>query len=327
MILSLKNMTHSISLPFKPGRIVVSHILHREIVDYLRQRRTDLDISGGSPESLADIDLNGVDVLIGFKRPAHAHDMGSVRWVHSSGAGVDGWLGKPALDESILLTRSPELFGVPIAEWVAARILAMQQQILPLYQDQQQSRWLPREIGQVAGSRAVLVGAGDTGRGIAKLLAALNIECVGVSRSGVSSSEHFAEMHTPDSLPELVRHCNWLITCVPDTVETRGMISREVLAQCHNVSFINCGRGSVVDESAIPEALDRGWLKAVALDVFQKEPLPADSPLWKDDRVMISPHISGLTTAKGAAEGFLECLGSLEHGEIPRWAIDRSRQY
>lgn len=320
-------MTTSISLPFKPGRIVISHILHREIVEYLRQRRPDLDISGGSPESLADIDLSNVDVLIGFKRPAHARDMGGVRWVHSSGAGVDGWLGTPALDESILLTRSPELFGVPIAEWVVARMLAMQQQILPLYRDQQQSRWLPREIGQVAGSHAVLVGAGDIGRGIAKLLAALNVECVGVSRSGKSSSEYFREMHTPDALGELVKHCNWLITCVPDTVQTRGMISREVLAQCNNVSFINCGRGSVVDEAAIPEALDKGWLKAVALDVFQKEPLPAESPLWRDDRVMISPHISGLTTVKGAADGFLDCLESLERGEIPRWAIDRSRQY
>jgi len=82
-----------------------------------------------------------------------------------------------------------------------------------------------------------------------------------------------------------------------------------------------------VDESAIPEALDRGWLRAAALDVFQTEPLPMDSALWAHPRVMISPHASGPTTIVGAADGFLECLTTIECGERPRWAIDLARGY
>jgi glyoxylate/hydroxypyruvate reductase A len=90
---------------------------------------------------------------------------------------------------------------------------------------------------------------------------------------------------------------------------------------------MNAGRGAVVDESLLPEALNKGWLRGVALDVFETEPLPAESPLWTDPRVMISPHISGITTTEGAVTGFLDCLTALERGETPRWIVDRERQY
>jgi glyoxylate/hydroxypyruvate reductase len=90
---------------------------------------------------------------------------------------------------------------------------------------------------------------------------------------------------------------------------------------------MNAGRGPVVDEALLPEALDKGWLRGAALDVFEAEPLPTESPLWMDARVMISPHISGITTTEGAATGFLECLAALERGETPKWIVDRDRQY
>jgi phosphoglycerate dehydrogenase-like enzyme len=91
--------------------------------------------------------------------------------------------------------------------------------------------------------------------------------------------------------------------------------------------LINAGRGAVVDEALIPEALDKGWLAGAILDVFEVEPLPASSPLWDDRRVMISPHISGLTTREGAITGFLECLAEIERGEVPARAVDRDREY
>ena len=90
---------------------------------------------------------------------------------------------------------------------------------------------------------------------------------------------------------------------------------------------MNAGRGAVVDESLIPEALDKGWLRGAALDVFDVEPLPQESPLWDDPRVVISPHISGPTTPVAALDGFIECLVALERGEQPPMVVDRDRQY
>ena len=91
--------------------------------------------------------------------------------------------------------------------------------------------------------------------------------------------------------------------------------------------LLNAGRGAVLEEAALTDALDQGWLRGAALDVFEAEPLPTNSPLWADPRVMISPHISGLTTVEGAGAGFVECLADLEHGLIPKWQVDRTAGY
>lgn len=137
----------------------------------------------------------------------------------------------------------------------------------------------------------------------------------------------FAAVHRVDALADLVGDADWIVLVVPSTPETRGLVSRAVLARCRGAVLLNAGRGAVVDEAALPEALAQGWLRAAALDVFEREPLPADSPLWADPRVLVSPHISGLTTIEGAGSGFLECLGSLEAGLIPKWQVDRSAGY
>jgi glyoxylate/hydroxypyruvate reductase A len=118
-----------------------------------------------------------------------------------------------------------------------------------------------------------------------------------------------------------------LILTVPLTPDTRGLVGETVLRACKGAVLLNAGRGAVVQESLLPRALNEGWLRGAALDVFEVEPLPADSPLWDDPRVMISPHVSGLTTIEGAVEGFLECLAAFERGETPKWIIDRDRGY
>ena len=90
---------------------------------------------------------------------------------------------------------------------------------------------------------------------------------------------------------------------------------------------MNAGRGALIDEGALPEALDRGWIRGAALDVFEREPLPDDSPLWSHPKVTISPHISGPSTLAATAAGFLESLEQIERGERPRFAIDPNRGY
>ncbi len=129
------------------------------------------------------------------------------------------------------------------------------------------------------------------------------------------------------ALKDMAAVADWLIVTLPLTAETEGLINRDVMMACRGAVLLNAGRGAVVEEGAIVEALDNGWLRGAALDVFETEPLPVDSPLWQDQRVMISPHISGLTTIEGASAGFLECLAAFERGEPTRWLVDRARQY
>lgn len=315
-----------LSLPFSPRRVLIGANAHADISARIRAARPDFEMRGAPFTEITADDLRWADSYIGFRRPPAAEDMGSVQWVHSTGAGVDGWLGQ-GLSERILLTRSPESFGPMIAEWAVARIFAIQQQLRSLVDAQREHRWAPRDIARVAGTRALLVGTGDIGSHIAASLAALGVHVTGVSRSGHASHPAFSAVHTTDKLADLVGEADWIILSVPDTPASRGLLSREVLQRCRGAVLLNAGRGAVVDEQAIPEALDTGWLRGAALDVFVTEPLPASSPLWNDARVLVSPHISGLTTVDGAADGFLECVASLERGVLPQWVVDRARGY
>jgi phosphoglycerate dehydrogenase-like enzyme len=320
-------MSASFALPFAPTRIVVGSHLHVDIVRYLQARRPELHYVGAPLGEITQTQLEHADAFIGFRRPPSVTSMGSVRWVHSTGAGVDGWLMGAPLDLQLLVTRSPEQFGGQITEWAVARIFAIQQNLMRLAAAQRERVWDQHDVARVAGTTALLVGTGDIGRSIATALSALGVRCVGVSKSGASTHPAFAAMHTMDALPSLVGDADWIVLSLPDTPATRGLVGRDLLSRCQGAVLLNCGRGAVVNEAVLPEALAAGWLRGAALDVFEVEPLPASSPLWSDPRVMVSPHMSGLTTVEGAASGFLECLHALESGQLPPWTIDRGRGY
>jgi phosphoglycerate dehydrogenase-like enzyme len=310
----------------EPHRIVIGATAHAELAALLRSRRSDLEVRGAPYTQVTADDLAWADTYMGFRRPP-LPSMGNVRWVHCTGAGVDSWLYPDELSREILLTRTSESFGVYIAEWALSRALAVRQQIIDLAECQRRHEWKPREIGYIRGSRAVMIGTGDIGSHVARLFAALGAEVHGVSRSGRGDPALFTSISKVSELPGLVGDADWLIVMIPLTSDTRGLVSREIMSRCRGAVLINAGRGATVDESAIPGALDQGWLSAAALDVFETEPLPNDSPLWSHPRIMISPHISGLTTNEGAIDGFLECLSEIESGRMPARVVDRSRAY
>jgi phosphoglycerate dehydrogenase-like enzyme len=309
-----------------PRRVMIGAAAHAELAERLRAARPDLELRGRPSGEVTADDLTWADTYVGFRRPP-TPTMGNVRWVHCTGAGVDAWLYPAELPRDILLTRTSESFGPAIAEWAIARALAVRQQIVDLADCQRRHAWAPRDVGQVRGSRAVVVGTGDVGTHVGRLFAAVGAEVHGVSRSGRGDPAVFASTSTTAALGTLAASADWLVVTLPLTAETRGLVGRDVLSACRGAVLMNAGRGAVVDEAILPHALDAGWLSAAVLDVFAVEPLPADSPLWDHPRVMISPHISGLTTTEGAAEGFLECLTAIERGERPARTVDRERGY
>jgi len=309
-----------------PHRIVIGARAHAELAERLRAARRDLEIRGSSTSQVTADDLSWADTYVGFMRPA-LPTMGNVRWVHCTGAGVDAWLYPNELSRDILLTRTSESFGPYIAEWALSRALAIRQQLLDLAECQRRHEWAPRDVGYIRGSNAVVVGTGDVGAHVARLFTSLGATVHGVSRSGRGDPAVFASTSKTPALPTLASTADWLIVTVPLTADTRGLIGRDVLSASRGTVLINAGRGAVVDEAMLPEALEKGWLSGAALDVFAVEPLPEDSPLWDDRRVMVSPHISGLTTVEGAVAGFLACVEALEREQIPARTVDRTRGY
>lgn len=314
------------STPAAPKRVVIGHDSHAEMAAALKRDRPDLEVRHAALRELTADDFAWGEAYLGFRRPSLS-SMGNIRWVHSTGAGVDPWLYPEELPREILLTRSSESFGPMIAEWALARALAFTQQLFELQALQARKEWAKRDIPMLAGTIALVIGTGDVGAHVGRAFGALGCDVRGVSRSGTGDSEVFATVWRSTELKHVVQDAQWIIVTLPLTSATRGLISREVMSQCRGAVLMNAGRGPVVEESAIPDALENGWLRGAALDVFEQEPLPASSPLWSDPRVMVSPHIAGLTTVEGAVAGFVECLRDLELGRTPKWKVDRERQY
>ena len=313
-------------LPTAPTRVVIGQDAHVAIKAALLRERPDLEVRGGKFTEIRREDLAWGEAYLGFRRPP-LPSLGNIRWVHSTGAGVDAWLYPEELSRDILLTRSSESFGPMSAEWALARALAFSQRVVALADAQRQKRWDKVDVPMLAGTTALVIGTGDVGAHVGALFKALGCHVRGVSRSGRGDSSVFESVASASDLANAVVGANWIVVMLPLTNETRGLVSRTVLRQCAGAVLMNAGRGPVVDESALPEALDKGWLRGAALDVFEVEPLPATSSLWGDERVMISPHIAGLTTVEGAVAGFVECLKDLEHNRAPKWVVNRERQY
>lgn len=308
-----------------PKRILVSHTLHEGLGDYLLARRPDLTVRARGAAEITGEDVEWAEVLVGF-RPPSSGPWRALRWIHCIGAGVDAFAFRTGLARGTLLTRTAEDFGPQMGEYCLGRALAVTQRLRHLEAEQRARSWQPKHPEQIRGTRALVVGTGAVGRGIAQAFLGAACEVDGVSLRG-APREPFGRVRAMADFGVAMRGVRWLVLACPLTEETYHLLDRDRLSRCGGAYLINVGRGALVQEEALPEALDRGWLGGAALDVFETEPLPADSPLWDRPEVTVSPHISGLTTIPGAGDGFLSCLEAVEAGRRPALAVDPARGY
>lgn len=313
-------------MTLRPTRVLVGHDRRPdELAALIRARRPDLECRAIRSSRVTEADLDWAEVYLGFRRPRPA-GWGGVQWIHSTGAGVDRFVFRQTLPEGMLLTRTSEDYGAQIGEYCLARVLAVTQRLRALDAAQSRREWSDLMPEPVAGTRALVVGTGLVGRGIARALAGAGVVVDGVSRGG-APVEPFREVHPVSRMADAVPDVRWLVLAAPLTEATVHLVDRDMLRRARGACLINVGRGALVDEAALPEALEAGWLSEAALDVFETEPLPADSPLWSHPAVTISPHCSGITDPRAAVAGFLECLADLEAGRTPAWAVDPARAY
>ncbi|MGV9669558.1 MULTISPECIES: D-2-hydroxyacid dehydrogenase [unclassified Gordonia (in: high G+C Gram-positive bacteria)] len=218
----------------------------------------------------------------------------SLRWIHVCAAGVDSLLFDDLVAADVVVTNAHGAFDRPIAEFVLASILARDKRLHESKQLQREHRWQHRETLMAAGRSALVIGTGGIGREIARLLRAFGIEVTGAGRRARTGDPDFGEVRESAQLTDYVGDFDTVVVIAPFTAETENMIDAEVLAAMRtDAHLVNVGRGALVDEAALIEALRTGQIGAASLDVFVTEPLPADSPLWDMDNVSISAHMSG----------------------------------
>lgn len=221
----------------------------------------------------------------------HARDL---EWIHVAAAGVDSLMFEELRASEVTVTNARGTFDRPIAEFVLASVLAHAKRLHESRRLQQERVWRHRETQLLAGSRALVIGTGAIGREIARLLRAVGVQVRGVGRTPRTSDPDFGEVVASSDLAAEVGWCDHLINAAPLTPATTGLIDARVLAAMRPTAhLVNIGRGASVDEADLVAALTEGEIAAASLDVFEVEPLPADSPLWTAPGCVISAHMSG----------------------------------
>lgn len=287
-----------------------------------------------SGDELARV-IPGADVLLGWDFRAGVLEgvwprAERLQWVHWAGAGVDAVLFPAFRDSDVVLTNARGVFDQPIAEYVLGLVLCFAKGFPGTVRAQERKSWDFRYSESIQGRTALLVGVGSIGRAIGALLHGAGMTVAGIGRTARSGDPLFGEIHGFDALDRKLGDADYVINVTPSTPETRGLFSADRFQRMKaGARFINVGRGDAVDEQALVDSLRSGRPGGAALDVFAEEPLPADSPLWELDNVIVSPHMSGDVTesAERLVAQFVENLQRFVHGERLNNVVDKRRGY
>lgn len=220
----------------------------------------------------------------------------NLKWVHFVNTGIDQHpFLRNLVDRRIRLTTSAGSNGEPVAQTAICGLLMLARRFPHWWAAQGRREWAPLR-GEAAprelpGQTVLVVGLGTVGAAVARFCQALGLHVIGVRRSPRGPEDPAHEMHTPAALPELLARSNWVVLACPLTPETRHIINAGTLARLPRGAYlINVARGGLVDQRAVIAALESGQLGGAYFDVFEREPLPADSPLWDHPTAIVSPH-------------------------------------
>lgn len=236
---------------------------------------------------------DGAEIFVPFRfKPEFA--VPSVAWVAAVTAGVEQLPLDTLKAQNTIVTSAQGANAIPVAEHAMALLLACVRRLGESNRLATAATWelRPARI-ELCDSTVVILGLGTIGEEIAKRAKAFGMHVIGIKRDPGSYMGCVTDVRTPDAMLDAVTQANVLISVLPDTPDTRGLIDSTVLDALGRGVFVNVGRGSVVDEQALADALVSGALNSAGLDVFAVEPLPETSPLWGIETCVISPHIGG----------------------------------
>ncbi len=319
-------------------------VLGQDLLDALRgQRRFPSDLQAATPLDEIRAALDEAEIMFGFWSGAMPSIVRpdrlprALRWVQLTSAGADR-VDTDLIRAGLTFTNVSGLHATPIAEFVLTYMLMFEKGWPALARNQAAHRYDRMVMPRNLSDRTVgVVGMGAIGLECARLAKAIGCRVLGIRRSfserGPDPGGVADEVLPPGDLDELLAESDYVVLAMPLTEETRGLIGEAQLrtmgARGERSYLINIARGEVVDEPALIEALREGVIAGAALDVFESEPLPADSPLWELDNVILTPHISGGNENYNevATSIFCDNLRRYLAGEALRNIVDPDRGY
>ncbi len=307
---------------------------HLSVLDPLRHTAR-LTITGDPAQAAAaaadaDIILNGMfnGDLLRAAFPAAKQ----VRWVHTLSAGVDAVLFPELVESPVPLTNGRGVFKRSLGEFAVAAALFFAKDLRRMVHNQEAGVWHQFDIEELAGRTLGIVGFGEIGRSAAERVKPFGMRIIAIRRRpGLGGDDPLLDaVYPPAALHDLLRASDYILVAAPNTPETLGMIGEaEFAVMKPNAVIINLGRGPVIDEAALIHALEQHRIRGAALDVFDREPLPAGHPFWRLQNVLVSPHCADHTTGwlELAMEKFVSNFGRFIRGEPLENLVDKRAGY
>ena len=255
-----------------------------------------------------------------------------LEWFHSRSAGLEGVLVPDLRASPAVVTNGRGAFSHSLAEFVLAALLFFVKDFRRLVRRQREGAWDPFDMEMLHGRTLGIVGYGDIGQATAALARPLGMKVLALRRRPeLSADDPLVEEVLPaERLRELMARSDDVLVAAPLTPETRGLVDAGALAAMRpTAALVNVGRGPVVDEAALVDALERGRIRGAALDVFETEPLPDGHPFWRLPNVLLSPHCADHVPGwiEDGTRVFLKNLERFQRGEPLRNVVDKSRGY
>ena len=270
----------------------------------LRERIASVKIVAGDSAENFEQDARSASVLFNWSGSLPLFETvfqmcPNLLWVHSRSVGLDKAL-FPALKESpVPLTNGIGVFSASLGEFVLGAIFYFAKDFRRMIRNQMAGVWEAFDVMPVSGDTVGILGYGDIGRAIAARVRPMGMKVLAVRRNVLKSGSEdrmVEQIYCPEKRIEMISRCDYVVVATPLTAETRGMIGEaELAAMKPTAVVINVGRGPVIDEPALIDALSSGRIKGAALDVFDHEPLPGGHPFYKLENVLLSPHCADHT--------------------------------
>lgn len=253
--------------------------------------------------------IEEADVLLAFRFPVEAVDRArKLRWFQCTGAGVDSIFPIPDKARHITVTNARGIHGDVIADFVMAGVTMLHWDFPGLLREQANKQWNMRYVAPLADKTLGVVGLGSIGATIARRAKSAGMTVVGTKRDCSVPVDGVDRLFAADALAEMLPLCDFVVLALPATPDTVALIGAAELAHMKPEAFlINIARGSIVVEAELIKALQSGVIAGAMLDVFEREPLPVDSPLWDMPNVIVTPHVAG--APKDYAERLFAIVG------------------
>jgi phosphoglycerate dehydrogenase-like enzyme len=251
----------------------------------------------------------------------------SLQWVANGGAGVDHLM--PWEPERLTVTNASGVASDTMAEYVIGGMLALSIGLPRLLRNKAARRWQFERVAGIAGRTVVIVGLGRTGRAVARLAKRLDMQVIG-TRARPAATPDVDRVYPANRLHEALAAGDFVVISAPLLASTRHLVDAHAIdAMKRGAVLVDVSRGGIVDEAALIDGLESGQLGGAVLDVFEREPLPGDSPLWDLDDVIVTPHCSSVYDGweRRAAQMFCDNLERWRAGESLSNVVDPARGY